>query len=187
MSSLGVKMKKVNKTCFAILGMLFDKSRTGYEIKKFMQESTAHFWQESDASIYPMLKKLEAEGKVESQTTRKGKLERVRYTITQTGKKEFSIWMTKEVEPGTHRDELLLKLFFGANASKEEIIKHLLLRQKKVGELQKKYAYIQMFIFPEVAPDYKHKLFWQMALRNGVINADAEFKWIEECLDMLKK
>lgn len=179
-------MKKINKSRYAILGMLFDKPMTGYEIKKFMQTSTTHFWQESDASLYPMLKKLEAEGKVDPQVTRKGKLERIRYTITNTGKKEFTRWMEQEVEPGTHRDEFLLKLFFGASSSPTIIIKHLKSKQKKLQELQKKYAYINMFVLDEVAPDNTHKRFWIMALRNGIISAEAELKWIEECLDMLK-
>ena len=179
-------MKKINKSRYAILGLLFDKNLTGYEIKKFMQQSTAHFWQETDASIYPMLKKLEAEGKVEPQITRKGKMKRVRYSITQTGKDEFSHWMELGPEPGTHRDELLLKLFFGGNTAKEEIIKHLLTQQKKIQEQQKKYSYIQTFIFPEIASDSPHKLFWTMALRNGIISAQAELKWIDECLEILK-
>lgn len=180
-------MKKVNKSRYAILGMLFDKPMTGYEIKKFMKESTAHFWQESDASLYPMLKKLEKEGKVNAEITRKGKLNRIRYAITNTGKKEFASWMEQQVEPGTHRDELLLKLFFGANSSTEAIIKHLKARQTKIEEMQKKYAYVQMFIFPKIAQDNRHKIFWEMALRNGMISAEAELKWIDECIKILKQ
>jgi DNA-binding PadR family transcriptional regulator len=179
-------MKKINKSRYAILGMLFDKSMTGYEIKKFMQESTTHFWQESDASIYPMLKKLAAEGKVLAQITRKGKLERMRYTITNTGKKEFTRWMEQEAEPGTHRDEFLLKLFFGASSSPSVIIKHLKAKQAMLQELLKKYAYVNMFVLDKVTPDNPHKLFWQMALRNGIISAEAELKWIDEYLKMLK-
>ena len=83
-------MKKTNKTRYAILGMLLDKPRSGYDIKKFMAESTAHFWQETDASIYPMLKKLEDEGKVESQNILRGKKGSTLYSITPAGKTEFS-------------------------------------------------------------------------------------------------
>ena len=52
-------MKKVNKSRYALLGMLMEKPRSGYAILQMMQQSTTHFWQESDASVYPMLKILE--------------------------------------------------------------------------------------------------------------------------------
>jgi DNA-binding PadR family transcriptional regulator len=180
-------MKKINKSRYAILGMLFDKPMTGYEIKKFMQESTTHFWQESDASLYPMLKKLEAEGKVQAQITRKGRLERIRYAITNTGKKEFAYWMEQEAEPGTHRDELLLKLFFGAHSSPNTIIQHLQAKKLKLQEQQKKYAHLNMLVEHEVAPDDQHKRFWLMAIRNGVLSSEAELKWIDECLKLLNE
>lgn len=51
-------MKVVNKTKYAILGMLLNGPSSGYEIKSLMSRSTVYFWRESDSTIYPMLKML---------------------------------------------------------------------------------------------------------------------------------
>ena len=180
-------MKKTNKTRYAILGMLFDKARSGYDIKKFMEESTAHFWQETDASIYPMLKKLEAEGKVKSRELLRGKRGRMLYSITQAGKAEFVSWMDKQVEQNPYRNELLLKLFFGASVAHTTIIKHLTAHQKKIEQGLKEFDYITTYVLSEVPDDNPHKPFWQMALRYGVLYNQAEAQWINECIQKLKQ
>jgi DNA-binding PadR family transcriptional regulator len=180
-------MKKTNKTRYAILGMLFDKARSGYDIKKFMEDSTGHFWQETDASIYPMLKKLEAEGTVKSKATLRGKRERTVYRISPAGKAEFTRWMAKEVEPSPYRKELLLKLFFGAFVPRNTIIKHLEAQQKKIGQMLKQYDYIAAYVLSEVPDDNPNKLFWHMALRNGILLAQAEATWLDECINRLKQ
>ena len=45
-----------------VLGFLSEKSMTGYEIKKQMENSTSFFYNTSFGNIYPTLKKLEASG-----------------------------------------------------------------------------------------------------------------------------
>ncbi len=179
-------MNKINKTRYAILGMLFGDPRTGYDIKKTLAETTAHFWQETDASIYPMLKKLVAEGKIKPTSAFRGKQTRTLYSITPSGKKEFAQWMAADVESGTHRHELLLKTFFGASTNKATIIKHLESRKKKLKEIQKKFAYIDLIVMPEIPKDNSHKIYQKMTLRNGVIRIEAELKWIDESLTLLK-
>ena len=183
-----MNMKKINKTRYALLGMLFDKARSGYEIKKSMENSTAHFWQESDASIYPMLKKLEVEGKVASKDSVRGKRgHRTLYSITPKGKTEFTQWMDKQAEPSTYRKELLLKLFFGASVPRTTTIKHLEAERKKIAQLLKQYDYVATYMLPEVPDDNPHKLFWHMTLRNGVLLAQAEATWLDECINKLKE
>jgi PadR family transcriptional regulator, regulatory protein AphA len=180
-------MKKVNKSRYAILGMLMEKSRSGYSILNMMQQSTAHFWQESDASVYPMLKKLEAEGMVTSQSELNGKRERNIFSITAAGKKEFSEWLSLPAEDGTHRDELLLKLFFSANATKQDVLKQLLLHQKKVKETEQRFRDVEEKILSQIPDEYEHKIFWVMTLQNGKAHAQAELKWIAESIGVLEK
>ena len=71
-----------NKTRYAILGMLLEAPRSGYEIKALMGRSTAYFWRESDSTIYPMLKILAREGKVLSEEIFIGKKKKERFSIT---------------------------------------------------------------------------------------------------------
>ena len=95
-----------------LLGFLMDGEKTGYEIKKYMENSTHYFFNIGFSSIYPKFKKLEKEGRVRlSQKINKGKLNKV-YTLTDKGEKTFLEWL--EISPKIERirDESLLKIFF---------------------------------------------------------------------------
>jgi PadR family transcriptional regulator, regulatory protein AphA len=179
-------MKKNDKSRYAILGMLLNEPMSGYDIIKEMQESTANFWQESDASIYPMLKTLEEEGKVKSKSEYVGKRESRVFEITSKGKKEFMSWMEMPTEIDKRRNEFLLKLFFGANVSKEKILQKLFSRLEKVQELKRKFKSIERDTFSKISDDNPHKVFWYMTLRSGLIDVQAEIKWLNECIKTLK-
>lgn len=178
-------MKKINKTRYAILGMLYDKPRSGYEIIQRMSESTAHFWQESDASIYPMLKKLEAEDKLQVHHERTGKRKRAMFEITASGKKEFAAWMALPAQPENVRNELLLKLFFGATGSKESLIKLLEAKLKHSKKIKQTFASIEKNL-ATVDDKNPHKPFWQMTLKNGILQNKASLAWLKESLETLK-
>jgi PadR family transcriptional regulator, regulatory protein AphA len=180
-------MKKVDKSRYAILGMLLIEPLSGYQIIKEMQGSTDYFWQESDASIYPMLKILEKEGKVKSRSEYAGKRESRVFEITPKGKKEFLSWIEMPTEIDKRRNEFLLKMFFGANVSKEKILQKLFSRLETVQELKRKFKSIERDTFSKISDDNSHKMFWYMTLRSGLIDAQAEIKWINECINILKR
>lgn len=95
-----------------LLGFLMDGEKTGYEIKKYMENSTHYFFNTGFGSIYPKFKKLEKEGFVQvSQKIKNGKLNKV-YTVTADGTSAFQDWLGTKPEIGRIRDEAVLKLFF---------------------------------------------------------------------------
>ena len=67
---------KEKKTKFVLLGFLLHESLSGYQIGELIRQSTNHFWQESDASIYPTLKRLKKELLVSSIASNVGKRKR---------------------------------------------------------------------------------------------------------------
>ncbi|KKQ33510.1 MAG: Negative transcription regulator padR [candidate division TM6 bacterium GW2011_GWF2_37_49] len=166
--------------------MLFDKPRSGYSIKSNMLESTSRFWQESDASIYPMLKTLEAEGKVTSKNEFVGKRAKKMFEITQTGKDEFLAWMALPAESETHRDELLLKLFFGANTTPDETIKQLRLKLQQSQKKRAQLTIVQIDTLAQIPDTHTHKLFWEMALKNGLMHYDAQINWLIDSINCLE-
>src|SRR5690348_3777539 len=105
-------MKLVNKTRYAILGMLLDGPSSGYEIKSLMARSTVYFWRESDSTLYPMLKVLAKEGKVLSEIAYAGKKRKEIFSITELGLADFKAWFESPTGSETARNEFLLKLFF---------------------------------------------------------------------------
>jgi len=164
--------------------MLFDQPLSGYELRKRMQGSTAHFWNETDASVYPMLKILEQEGMVTAQTEYAGKRARKVFTITQAGKDDVTAWLALPAESEHPRSELLLKLFFGAFVSKEVTIKHLEQRLQRCHETRKTFQTIEDGI-AKTPDSHPHKPFWEMSLRNGIIDIEASIAWLNECIRRL--
>ncbi|MBL0339243.1 MAG: PadR family transcriptional regulator [Rhodospirillaceae bacterium] len=111
-------MKRINKTRYALLGMLSHQPMSGYDIKKALHMSTQYFWQESDGQIYPILAELLKEKcitslAIESQGSRTRKV----YQISSKGLEELKDWLVQEVVPTIPRNELLLKLFFGSDGA----------------------------------------------------------------------
>ena len=92
--------RRPNKSRYAILGILMLGPRSGYDIKKFFDRTVANFWNESYGQIYPILKRLAAEGLVEKSIEKQaGKPDRHIYTITGEGRNEMREWLMTPVGP----------------------------------------------------------------------------------------
>ncbi len=120
-------MAKCNTTCFAILGMLSVKGPlSGYDINKVFEISHNWYWNESNAQLYPMLKKLEQGDCLTSEICQdSGARQRRIYSITQKGTDKLKLWLSEPVEPRPKRDELLLKLRFSHLSEPDSVHKHL--------------------------------------------------------------
>ena len=93
-------MAKENKSKYAVLGVLSICPGSGYDIKKFMEQSTSNFWNESYGQIYPILKQLVEEGLAASHAEKQeGKPEKYIYTLTEQGKQ------ARECEYDYRRDD----------------------------------------------------------------------------------
>ncbi len=171
-------MGKTNKTKYVILGLLMDRSLTGYEIREIIKQSTSYFWDESDASIYPTLKLLAKEGKVHSQIAFVGKRKKEIFTISQTGKEEFAEWFPKPPEPDTRREEFLLKLFFTTEETEEEMNTHFNRRFRNLLDILEEYKQIEQKLLTE----FPKKPFWMMTLRNGIAHLELEIAWVKQHL-----
>ena len=104
-----------------LLGSLFDKSMSGYDLKKLFSRSFAFFSGLSYGSIYPALKKLKQEGlitmKLELQESAPN---RKVYTITEAGKEAFLQSLKSPLHIERYKDPLLMRMFFFAHLSKKE-------------------------------------------------------------------
>ena len=110
-----------NRSKYAVLGILSMGPMSGYDIKKVFQTIASNFWNESYGQIYPMLKRLTAEGLATKSVERQsGKPDRHVYSLTERGRKDLQAWLLNPVELEIGRHEILLKLFFGAQVSATE-------------------------------------------------------------------
>lgn len=110
-------MAAANRTTYAILGLLAQGPKSGYAIKRAVEQTINHFWKESFGHIYPTLSRLAAEGLVEREE-RAGASARESqpYRITAAGSAALRAWLEAPVEPEGVRNELALKLYFGEQA-----------------------------------------------------------------------
>lgn len=102
----------MNKTRYALLGLLAERPCSGYELKQVVGQRFALFWKESYGQIYPELRRLVTEGLAEAGPPgTRGKTE---YQITASGRQALADWVAAPADDDQVRSELLLKLYFAA-------------------------------------------------------------------------
>jgi PadR family transcriptional regulator, regulatory protein AphA len=167
----------------ALLGLLSLGPMSGYDVRQLIPRSIGHFWSESYGQIYPGLKRLETGGLAEKKTERKkGRPDRHLYSITTAGRKQLQHWLKLPVtEVEVPRNEMLLKLFFGANVSldvsRAHVEANLELHQKEL----KLFRAMARTLRKEEAHDPQLP-FWLMTLNRGRHRATAMVKWCNETL-----
>jgi|ERR1051326_1836865 DNA-binding PadR family transcriptional regulator len=104
---------ELSNTAYVILGALFERPRSGYDIKAFADSSTRHFWAVSYGQLYPELKRLLDAGLIEGTDQPTGSRQRTLYRLTRLGEEALADWVADTaVRPCELRDEMLVRLFF---------------------------------------------------------------------------
>ena len=105
-------MPAARTTPFALLGVLRLGARSGYEIRRELEESVGDFWSESYGQIYPALRELSRKGLARRHSARRpGGPARFVYEITPRGHEALKRWLAAPPNTAPPRNELLLKLF----------------------------------------------------------------------------
>ncbi len=175
-------MAQPNRTKSALLGFLSWGGMSGYDLRNVIEGSISNFWSESYGRIYPMLAQLAKEGlATRTETQTEGGRPRNLYEITPAGRAELDRWLREPTVLRPPRNELLLKLFFGARtdlAVSTRLVEDY--RDDLQGELEL-YAEIRDRL-EAVADPPPDRRFWLMTLRSGELEAQAQLQWCEEVL-----
>ena len=178
---------------FALLGFLNYSPMTGYELKQNMDVSTAHFWNAKLSQIYTTLKALEKKGWIRSSVHKQDERPDKRiYTITSEGKSNLQKWLAEPLtELASHKNTLLLKLFFAAQTDKETIVE-LLRLQKKLHQRQADFYRIKtrdliQGILQQNPALKKDGIFWEAARRFGELFEEMYVKWLNETINSLEE
>jgi PadR family transcriptional regulator AphA len=179
--------KRSSSSMEVLLGLLAIEPMSGYDMGQTIRASVGHFWNESYGQIYPNLKRLAAGGLATARTERqKGKPDRHIYSITKKGRERLAAWLAVAPQPEIPRNELLLKLFFGAQVSPRVLIGYVQHMAESEGALLRQFDRIQK----EDIDKFKHypgAPYWKMAARFGQIELEAHVRWAEETLSALRK
>ncbi|MBE6024368.1 MAG: PadR family transcriptional regulator [Cellulosilyticum sp.] len=97
---------------YIILGLLYAKAKSGYDIKKIMEENIGMFYKASNGSIYPALRKLENKGWIERCIESAGHREKKIYQITKVGQIAFLDWVKVPISYNAGNMQECVKVFF---------------------------------------------------------------------------
>lgn len=107
-----------------ILGLLLEKSRTGYEINQVFETVFHHFYKSSYGMIYPTLKKLEKGGFVEKKIVyQEGKPSKNIFSITDLGVEEFHRYLDKDIALESRESEFMVRMYLGSYVNKDVLQK----------------------------------------------------------------
>lgn len=112
-------MKNASSTLeMALLGLLAQKPRSGYDLRKTFATTAMRHYSDSPGSIYPALRRIEARGWIEATGEKTDEVDRRRrqdYRLTSTGRQVLIAWLELAVSAEDVRmrgPELMLRFAF---------------------------------------------------------------------------
>lgn len=104
---------ELTAAAYVVLGMIHLGARSGYEIKRTVDQSIRFFWTISPVQVYPSLRQLEQAGYITGRAEPQGRRPRRAYQITTAGKSALRHWLLQaHPMPFELRDTGMVKLFF---------------------------------------------------------------------------
>ncbi len=172
---------------FTLLGFLSYGSKTGYQLKKILDESTQFFWHAELSQIYPALKRLEQNDRVISEIfPQDGKPDKKIYSITPKGRDELIAWLSDPVDqPPEIKNQVLLKLFFAGILGKDEVCAQLRCQLEVQRALLKRFeneSASRIRAAPlngDLALSVK---MWECVRQYGQAQAEMTIRWLEDTL-----
>jgi DNA-binding PadR family transcriptional regulator len=174
-------------TVESLLGALSICPMSGYEMRRFMEQSTGNFWGESFGQIYPALRSMLGRGLIaavkEGKDARPGKKV---YRITEAGLEHLRDWLDVPARPQVWRNELLLKVFYGNQAERGTIAAHVEeWRQRYAADVERYEAILRKLQAEQAG--HPGMPYWCMTVRYGIAESKALMGWCKETLAELEK
>ncbi|MBI2963702.1 MAG: PadR family transcriptional regulator [Deltaproteobacteria bacterium] len=171
---------------YALLGILSERERHGYELKAAFDERVGEFWSLNYGQIYTTLDRLEREGLVERRDEPQARRpDRKIYRVTSKGRRELESWLGRPVaRPRALRDELFIKLLFRAGGDVDPVL-DLVHEQKEVylGHLrrltQRKFALAKQ-------PQRDDRLVTDLLIDAALFHAEADVRWLAHAEQKLR-
>jgi len=170
----------------ALLAILAQRDRHGYELKSCFDEKVGEFWSLNFGQIYTTLNRLEAEGLVvHDRETQEKRPDRKIFSITPEGRAELAQWLATPVgKVRALRDEFFVKLVFMDKDNPAAIL--VLIDQQKVLYLRHMNRLTQRKIALKSEADSGDTLTTELLLDAGLFHAEADIKWLTLCETKMK-
>jgi PadR family transcriptional regulator, regulatory protein AphA len=111
------KSIRLSGNSYAVLALLAEfGDSTSYEIKQWLERSVQNFWPVPHTTAYEEPARLATAGYLSARQEEGGRRRRI-YSLTEQGRRALATWAREPVAaPPQLRDELMLKVFAGADA-----------------------------------------------------------------------
>ncbi len=164
---------------FALLGLLSESPKYGYEIKQKFEGALGNVWSVSYGQLYPTLRRLsELEWVTKKTAPGKKAAEKNIYSITPTGIKKLNDWLLQPLRTSYRvKDEFTLKFLFFNKLPPEKVLNYLKKQQKKTVMQKEDFQRTLVALRNEI------DFFLQAIIRKGVIHLEAETQWLEEVIN----
>nr|HID15086.1 PadR family transcriptional regulator [Anaerolineae bacterium] len=176
---------------YAILGFLNYSPMSGYDLKRYFDESVAHFWPATQSQIYRTLRSMEKKGWLQMEVVeQEDRPDRKVYHITDAGREELQRWLREPISLPPVRVAFLIKVFFGGGLQKEEILTQLhhqlaLHRERLAAYRGPVREVLQQNI--ETTGLEREGLLWGLTLDAGIKHEEAWIEWCERAIEEVEK
>jgi DNA-binding PadR family transcriptional regulator len=173
----------------AILASLDFQPMTGYDLKKFFDQSVGHFWSTTQSHIYKALNDLESQGWVQKHTIpQEDKPNRKEYSISEAGRVELRRWLTAPLPPSPVREAWLIQIFFSHKSTNEEISSLLEARLRDIRQILETFrSPAESESRPETPPGLERaQALWQIPRDYGAAFYEFDLQWHLEMLERVK-
>ncbi len=175
----------------AILGLLNYMPMSGYDLKKFFDDSVNFFWSAQMSQIYRELKVLEQKGYVSSKEEAgvKGPNKKI-YSVTKKGISHLKEWLSDAPEKidEDNRNAFLLRVMLLSNLGADELYFQIQKRLKKYRKDLKELKAVEekLRYYLHLTGKEDQLLFWKITLSRGFHDVKSHIAWAEEALRELK-
>jgi DNA-binding PadR family transcriptional regulator len=145
------KTTELTTTEAAILGLLSQGPRSGYDLRKAVESSVGLFWAPAKSQIYAVLPSLvEAGFATVRKVAQDQRPDKSVYRLTTAGRVALKAWLEETpMPPEPARSLLLTKVFFGDNVSPDVLVQHIRQRRQEAEELRSVLEKIEARADPE--------------------------------------
>jgi DNA-binding PadR family transcriptional regulator len=172
-------------TVLAMLGHIRRREVSGYDLKKFADNSLGYLWAPSKTQLYVVLRRLVADGLIQVRDVRQAQRpDKQLYRITAGGRLLVRDWLERdEEEPDPDRSTFMLKFFFGRQAAPEAMRRQLAAFRASYAERRAVYEEIDRSVGNRPTRDPYARL----ALHYGIARAQAAVAWADAAASELRR
>jgi PadR family transcriptional regulator, regulatory protein AphA len=175
----------------ALLGLINYKPLTGYDLKSTFNGSINMFWDASLPQIYRTLHQMEkSEWVLSAIEQQKGRPNRKVYKITSRGKRELRKWLSEPFKFEQIKSEMMIKVFFGRQIDRRELINQIREWREKKKKNLLKYENVVKKTADQIAAELNvkdDKRFWLLTVDCGIRYAKMIIEWCDSAIKILEK